>query len=64
MANLKARKAEGKCEACWQRITDDTNLTRPSKWFQGRLYHVECWHKRYKKEKKAVTKLAKTKRSF
>jgi hypothetical protein len=61
---LKARKAEGKCEICWQRITDETNLHRPSMWFQGRLYHKSCWEKRYKAEKKAQTKLAKTKRSF
>lgn len=61
---LKARKAEGKCESCWQRITDETNLYRPSMWFQGRLYHKSCWEKQYKQIKKAQTKLAKTKRSF
>lgn len=64
MANLKARKAEGKCEICWQKITDATKHTRPTRWFQGAIYHIECWEKEYKKEKKAVQKLAKTKKSF
>jgi hypothetical protein len=64
MANLKARKAEGKCVMCWQKISEATNVTRPSRWFQGELYHVSCWEKEYKKEKKAQGKLARTKRSF
>lgn len=64
MANLKARKATGKCVECWQRITEQTNATRPSMYFQGELYHTECWEKRYKQEKKAQTKKARTKRAF
>lgn len=64
MANLKARKATGKCTVCWQRITEETSMTRPTRFFQGELYHVECWEKRYKREKKAQGKKARTKRSF
>lgn len=64
MAKLKARKAEGKCVICWQKISEHTNLTRPSMWFQGELYHKSCWEKIYKKRKLAQGKQAKTKRSF
>ena len=64
MVNLKARTAEGKCVVCWQRITEETNHHRPSMWFQGDLYHKECWEKRYKTIKRATTKKARTKRSF
>ena len=64
MANLKARKAKGKCTVCWQAITEHTLQVRPSMYFQGELYHKECWEKRYKQVKKAQTKLARTKKSF
>ena len=64
MANLKARKATGKCSVCWQMITESTKQIRPSFYFQNELYHKECWEKRFKTEKKAKTKLARTKKSF
>lgn len=64
MAKLQARKSTGKCNVCWQMITEKTKYTRPSMWFQGNLYHVECWEKRYKTRKTAQTKKARTKRSF
>lgn len=64
MGKLNAWVSQGKCHVCWQLITTKTMGTRPSKKFQGRWYHVDCWEKKYKSRKKAVHKKAVTKRSF
>jgi hypothetical protein len=68
---LKARKAQGKCEKCWQyfkkdaaEIGTDTDHPRARVMFQGKPYHKGCLEAKLKTRKTAVTKVAKGKKSL